>query len=183
MGAAVWLFSLLLSFQHLVPSCRAVCSAWSVNCLRSTALFSWAARVWLGRSRPSPCCSPLAVSHTPDKQMSLNTEPTIQNITDQISLTSHITHMTFQRQCQVLMCFSSTFFIKSDLMYHPGEADSETAALGYFITPCVGTIATLFSYLLLLRLVSLTLPLHEKYKVLHSSYAMTYQDLFTSLTE
>lgn len=36
----------------------------------------------------------------------------------------------------------------------PGEADSESAALGYFITPCVGTLVTLFCYLLLPRLVS-----------------------------
>uniref|UniRef100_A0A673BIA7 Equilibrative nucleoside transporter 2-like n=1 Tax=Sphaeramia orbicularis TaxID=375764 RepID=A0A673BIA7_9TELE len=33
-----------------------------------------------------------------------------------------------------------------------GDADSETAALGYFITPCVGTLITLFSYLFLPRL-------------------------------
>ncbi|AWP00995.1 putative equilibrative nucleoside transporter 2-like isoform 2 [Scophthalmus maximus] len=32
------------------------------------------------------------------------------------------------------------------------DADSESAALGYFITPCVGTVITLFSYLLLPRL-------------------------------
>lgn len=37
---------------------------------------------------------------------------------------------------------------------HSGDADSESAALGYFITPCVGTLVTLFSYLLLPRLVS-----------------------------
>ena len=36
----------------------------------------------------------------------------------------------------------------------PGEADSETAALGYFITPCIGTLVTLLSYVLLPRLVS-----------------------------
>lgn len=35
---------------------------------------------------------------------------------------------------------------------HTGDADSESAALGYFITPCVGTLVTLFSYLLLHRL-------------------------------
>uniref|UniRef100_A0A8C1PQZ7 Solute carrier family 29 member 2 n=1 Tax=Cyprinus carpio TaxID=7962 RepID=A0A8C1PQZ7_CYPCA len=34
------------------------------------------------------------------------------------------------------------------------EADSESAALGYFITPCVGTLITLFSYMLLPKLVS-----------------------------
>ncbi|XP_026071529.1 equilibrative nucleoside transporter 2 isoform X1 [Carassius auratus] len=32
------------------------------------------------------------------------------------------------------------------------EADSESAALGYFITPCVGTLVTLFSYMLLPKL-------------------------------
>lgn len=32
------------------------------------------------------------------------------------------------------------------------EADSESAALGYFITPCVGTLITLFSYMLLPKL-------------------------------
>lgn len=35
-----------------------------------------------------------------------------------------------------------------------GDADSETEALGYFITPCVGTLVTLVSYLLLPHLVS-----------------------------
>ncbi|KTG39847.1 hypothetical protein cypCar_00036858 [Cyprinus carpio] len=33
------------------------------------------------------------------------------------------------------------------------EADSESAALGYFITPCVGTLITLFSYMLLPKLI------------------------------
>ncbi|XP_070710693.1 equilibrative nucleoside transporter 2-like [Pempheris klunzingeri] len=32
------------------------------------------------------------------------------------------------------------------------DADSESAALGYFITPCAGTLVTLFSYVLLPRL-------------------------------
>ena len=35
-----------------------------------------------------------------------------------------------------------------------GDAESKSAALGYFITPCVGTLVTLFSYLTLPRLVS-----------------------------
>lgn len=34
-----------------------------------------------------------------------------------------------------------------------GESSEETAALGYFITPCVGTLVTLICYLLLPRLV------------------------------
>lgn len=38
-----------------------------------------------------------------------------------------------------------------------GEADGETAALGYFITPCVGTLITLISYMLLPKLVSVYL--------------------------
>lgn len=42
-----------------------------------------------------------------------------------------------------------------------GDADSETAALGYFVTPCVGTLVTLFSYLLLPRLVSQPPALHD----------------------
>lgn len=37
---------------------------------------------------------------------------------------------------------------------HSGDTDSETAALGYFITPCVGTVVTLLSYVLLPRWVS-----------------------------
>ncbi|KAG7261686.1 hypothetical protein CRUP_023437 [Coryphaenoides rupestris] len=36
------------------------------------------------------------------------------------------------------------------------DADTSTAALGYFITPCVGTLVTLFSYALLPRLSSAT---------------------------
>ncbi|XP_008317987.1 equilibrative nucleoside transporter 2-like [Cynoglossus semilaevis] len=47
---------------------------------------------------------------------------------------------------------AGTFAAIAMLLAIGSEADSETAALGYFITPCVGTIATLFSYLLLLRL-------------------------------
>lgn len=46
-------------------------------------------------------------------------------------------------------------------MFVSGDADSETAALGYFITPCVGTLVTLFCYLLLPRLVSLLPDLRD----------------------
>uniref|UniRef100_A0A8C6WU76 Solute carrier family 29 member 2 n=1 Tax=Neogobius melanostomus TaxID=47308 RepID=A0A8C6WU76_9GOBI len=49
---------------------------------------------------------------------------------------------------------AGTFAAVAMLLAIASEADSETAALGYFITPCVGTLLTLFSYLLLPRLVS-----------------------------
>ncbi|XP_072232006.1 equilibrative nucleoside transporter 2-like [Leuresthes tenuis] len=48
---------------------------------------------------------------------------------------------------------AGTFAAVAMLLAIASEADSETAALGYFITPCVGTLVTLFSYLLLSRLV------------------------------
>uniref|UniRef100_A0A8C1PRY7 Solute carrier family 29 member 2 n=1 Tax=Cyprinus carpio TaxID=7962 RepID=A0A8C1PRY7_CYPCA len=44
------------------------------------------------------------------------------------------------------------------------EADSESAALGYFITPCVGTLITLFSYMLLPKLEFARFYLHSKSK-------------------
>ncbi|CAL9694484.1 unnamed protein product [Knipowitschia caucasica] len=47
---------------------------------------------------------------------------------------------------------AGTFAAVAMLLAIASEADSETAALGYFITPCVGTLLTLFSYLLLPRL-------------------------------
>ncbi|KAM7366015.1 hypothetical protein PAMP_015487 [Pampus punctatissimus] len=47
---------------------------------------------------------------------------------------------------------AGTFAAIAMLLAIASEADSETAALGYFITPCVGTLVTLFSYLLLPRL-------------------------------
>uniref|UniRef100_A0A8C4I801 Equilibrative nucleoside transporter 2 n=1 Tax=Dicentrarchus labrax TaxID=13489 RepID=A0A8C4I801_DICLA len=50
---------------------------------------------------------------------------------------------------------AGTFAAIAMLIAIGSDADSETAALGYFITPCVGTLVTLFSYLLLPRLVSL----------------------------
>uniref|UniRef100_A0A667Y8V5 Solute carrier family 29 member 2 n=1 Tax=Myripristis murdjan TaxID=586833 RepID=A0A667Y8V5_9TELE len=49
---------------------------------------------------------------------------------------------------------AGTFAAVAMLLAIASDVDSETAALGYFITPCVGTLATLFSYLLLPRLVS-----------------------------
>ncbi|KAM7377613.1 hypothetical protein PAMA_014086 [Pampus argenteus] len=47
---------------------------------------------------------------------------------------------------------AGTFAAIAMLLAIASEADSESAALGYFITPCVGTLLTLFSYLLLPRL-------------------------------
>ncbi|XP_076580485.1 equilibrative nucleoside transporter 2-like [Chaetodon auriga] len=47
---------------------------------------------------------------------------------------------------------AGTFAAIAMLIAIGSEADSESAALGYFITPCVGTLVTLFSYLLLPRL-------------------------------
>ncbi|XP_071779612.1 equilibrative nucleoside transporter 2-like [Centroberyx gerrardi] len=47
---------------------------------------------------------------------------------------------------------AGTFAAIAMLLAIASDADSETAALGYFITPCVGTLVTLFSYLLLPRL-------------------------------
>uniref|UniRef100_A0A673BMN4 Equilibrative nucleoside transporter 2-like n=1 Tax=Sphaeramia orbicularis TaxID=375764 RepID=A0A673BMN4_9TELE len=49
---------------------------------------------------------------------------------------------------------AGTFAAIAMLLAIGSDADSETAALGYFITPCVGTLITLFSYLFLPRLVS-----------------------------
>ncbi|XP_036968173.1 equilibrative nucleoside transporter 2 isoform X1 [Acanthopagrus latus] len=47
---------------------------------------------------------------------------------------------------------AGTFAAIAMLIAIGSDADSESAALGYFITPCVGTLLTLFSYLLLSRL-------------------------------
>ncbi|AWP00994.1 putative equilibrative nucleoside transporter 2-like [Scophthalmus maximus] len=47
---------------------------------------------------------------------------------------------------------AGTFAAIAMLLAIASDADSESAALGYFITPCVGTVITLFSYLLLPRL-------------------------------
>uniref|UniRef100_A0A671XRB1 Equilibrative nucleoside transporter 2-like n=1 Tax=Sparus aurata TaxID=8175 RepID=A0A671XRB1_SPAAU len=44
---------------------------------------------------------------------------------------------------------AGTFAAIAMLIAIGSDADSESAALGYFITPCVGTLLTLFSYLLL----------------------------------
>ncbi|XP_041821260.1 equilibrative nucleoside transporter 2 [Chelmon rostratus] len=47
---------------------------------------------------------------------------------------------------------AGTFAAVAMLIAIGSDADSESAALGYFVTPCVGTLVTLFSYLLLPRL-------------------------------
>ncbi|KAK5848634.1 hypothetical protein PBY51_006231 [Eleginops maclovinus] len=47
---------------------------------------------------------------------------------------------------------AGTFAAIAMLLAIASNADSETAALGYFITPCVGTLVTLGSYVLLPRL-------------------------------
>nr|XP_040035683.1 equilibrative nucleoside transporter 2 isoform X1 [Gasterosteus aculeatus aculeatus]XP_040035684.1 equilibrative nucleoside transporter 2 isoform X1 [Gasterosteus aculeatus aculeatus]XP_040035686.1 equilibrative nucleoside transporter 2 isoform X1 [Gasterosteus aculeatus aculeatus] len=47
---------------------------------------------------------------------------------------------------------AGTFAAIAMLLAIASGTDSETAALGYFITPCVGTLITLLSYLLLPRL-------------------------------
>ncbi|XDV17675.1 hypothetical protein PO909_023503 [Leuciscus waleckii] len=47
---------------------------------------------------------------------------------------------------------AGTFAALAMIIAIASEADSETAALGYFITPCVGTLITLISYMLLPKL-------------------------------
>ncbi|CAL8326510.1 unnamed protein product [Lota lota] len=47
---------------------------------------------------------------------------------------------------------AGTFAALAMIFAIASDADSESAALGYFITPCVGTLVTLFSYVLLTRL-------------------------------
>ncbi|XP_069036472.1 equilibrative nucleoside transporter 2 isoform X1 [Lepisosteus oculatus] len=57
-----------------------------------------------------------------------------------------------QRYSAVFMsgqALAGTFAALAMLMAIASEADRETAALGYFITPCVGTLVTLVSYLAL----------------------------------
>uniref|UniRef100_A0AAZ3RV08 Solute carrier family 29 member 2 n=1 Tax=Oncorhynchus tshawytscha TaxID=74940 RepID=A0AAZ3RV08_ONCTS len=62
-----------------------------------------------------------------------------------------------QRYSAVFMSgqgLAGTFAALAMLVSIASDTDLETAALGYFITPCVGTLLTLLSYLLLPRLVS-----------------------------
>uniref|UniRef100_A0A3B4GXT4 Solute carrier family 29 member 2 n=1 Tax=Pundamilia nyererei TaxID=303518 RepID=A0A3B4GXT4_9CICH len=49
---------------------------------------------------------------------------------------------------------AGTFAAIAMLIAIGSKTDPETAALGYFVTPCVGTLLTLFSYLVLPRLVT-----------------------------
>lgn len=61
----------------------------------------------------------------------------------------------FNRFWRYLKCVSgNTRLLSNPCVCVSGDADSESAALGYFVTPCVGTLVTLLSYLLLPRLVS-----------------------------
>ncbi|TRY90511.1 hypothetical protein DNTS_002645 [Danionella cerebrum] len=60
-----------------------------------------------------------------------------------------------QRYSAVFMSgqgLAGTFAAIAMIFAIASEADSKTAALGYFITPCVGTLITLISYMLLPRL-------------------------------
>uniref|UniRef100_A0A9J7ZDU0 Solute carrier family 29 member 2 n=1 Tax=Cyprinus carpio carpio TaxID=630221 RepID=A0A9J7ZDU0_CYPCA len=60
-----------------------------------------------------------------------------------------------QRYSAVFMSgqgLAGTFAALAMIFAIASEADSESAALGYFITPCVGTLVTLFSYMLLPKL-------------------------------
>ncbi|XP_016346107.1 equilibrative nucleoside transporter 2 [Sinocyclocheilus anshuiensis] len=60
-----------------------------------------------------------------------------------------------QRYSTVFMSgqgLAGTFAALAMIFTIASEADSESAALGYFITPCVGTLVTLFSYMLLPKL-------------------------------
>ncbi|XP_026124040.1 equilibrative nucleoside transporter 2-like isoform X3 [Carassius auratus] len=60
-----------------------------------------------------------------------------------------------QRYSAVFMSgqgLAGTFAALAMIFAITSEADSESAALGYFITPCVGTLVTLFSYMLLPKL-------------------------------
>uniref|UniRef100_A0A8C2AKZ6 Solute carrier family 29 member 2 n=1 Tax=Cyprinus carpio TaxID=7962 RepID=A0A8C2AKZ6_CYPCA len=62
-----------------------------------------------------------------------------------------------QRYSAVFMSgqgLAGTFAALAMIFAIASEANSESAALGYFITPCVGTLVTLFSYMLLPKLVS-----------------------------
>uniref|UniRef100_A0A3P9BPM9 Solute carrier family 29 member 2 n=1 Tax=Maylandia zebra TaxID=106582 RepID=A0A3P9BPM9_9CICH len=74
--------------------------------------------------------------------------------------------------------YSSIFMSGQGLAGHSlhrhanSKTDHETAALGYFITPCVGTLLTLFSYLVLPRLVSQLSSQHNC--ITHNPSDLTY---------
>ncbi|XP_077058158.1 equilibrative nucleoside transporter 2 isoform X2 [Siphateles boraxobius] len=59
---------------------------------------------------------------------------------------------------------AGTFAALAMIFAIASEADSETAALGYFITPCVGTLITLISYMLLPKLAFARFYLDSKSK-------------------
>ncbi|XP_077401253.1 equilibrative nucleoside transporter 2-like [Vanacampus margaritifer] len=59
---------------------------------------------------------------------------------------------------------AGTFAAMAMLLANASDAESESAALGYFITPCVGTLVTLFCYLLLPRLEFARYYLHRSTK-------------------
>ncbi|XP_077445727.1 equilibrative nucleoside transporter 2-like [Stigmatopora argus] len=59
---------------------------------------------------------------------------------------------------------AGTFAAIAMLLATASDADGESAALGYFITPCVGTLLTLFCYFLLHRLAFARYYLHESAK-------------------
>ncbi|KAK7169916.1 hypothetical protein R3I94_000224 [Phoxinus phoxinus] len=59
---------------------------------------------------------------------------------------------------------AGTFAALAMIFAIASEADSESAALGYFITPCVGTFITLISYMLLPKLAFARFYLDSKSK-------------------
>ncbi|XP_056618187.1 equilibrative nucleoside transporter 2 [Triplophysa dalaica] len=77
---------------------------------------------------------------------------------------------------------AGTFAALAMIFAIASEADSESAALGYFITPCVGTLITLISYMLLPKLEFAQFYLD---RCKHKSYqpATTRQFLSTEVVE
>ncbi|KAG7220156.1 hypothetical protein INR49_027996 [Caranx melampygus] len=70
---------------------------------------------------------------------------------------------------------AGTFAAIAMLLAIASDADSESAALGYFITPCVGTVVTLFSYLILPRLEFAQYYLKKSSNGSSSSSSSTYE--------
>uniref|UniRef100_A0A3P9BPL3 Solute carrier family 29 member 2 n=1 Tax=Maylandia zebra TaxID=106582 RepID=A0A3P9BPL3_9CICH len=71
-----------------------------------------------------------------------------------------------------ILCFCSCKRFLCSFCKAICKTDHETAALGYFITPCVGTLLTLFSYLVLPRLVSQLSSQHNC--ITHNPSDLTY---------
>uniref|UniRef100_A0A669CL16 Equilibrative nucleoside transporter 2 n=1 Tax=Oreochromis niloticus TaxID=8128 RepID=A0A669CL16_ORENI len=67
---------------------------------------------------------------------------------------------------------AGTFAAIAMLIAIGSKMDPETAALGYFVTPCMGTLLTLFSYLVLPRLVSQLSSQHNC--ITHNPSDLTY---------